>query len=711
MYRLLFCFAVAFLVGSVIIVLPSLTPATTDQSGNWGDYLGGPDRAHYSPLTQITPENVQKLRVAWTYSAPDSGQMQCNALVVDGVLYGVTAAVQAFALDATTGRELWRFGDALKAWHSTSRGVAFWQSPDKADRRILYTLGSNLYALDARTGKPIPGFGEGGHVDLHAGLGPDNAEKFIISNTPGTIAGNLIIMPVRVSEEAGAAPGHVRAFDVQTGKLVWTFRTIPHPNEAGYDTWPKDAYKNPAIGGANCWAGMAYDAKRQIVYVPTGSASFDFYGGNRKGANLYANCLLALDARTGKRLWHFQFMHHDIWDRDLPAPPTLMTVRKNGQLIDVVAQTTKTGYVYVFERATGKPVFPIQEVPMLPSDMPGEAAWPTQPIPTLPAPFARQSLTVHELNAYSVDKDSIRTLFNTIDHRPFAPLNQTTGTLLFPGCDGGAEWGGSAADPNGTLYVNANEMAWIFKLKATPKQDELAHLSPGQRVYTVNCQTCHGPERKGNPKSGFPSLVDLGTRRDRAYVSQIISGGKGMMPGFPQLSGEEKQALLSFLFDQEKKEVGARPAVAKASTKAPEQPYKITGYNRFVDSQGMPAIAPPWGTLTAIDLNTGKHRWQVPLGDVKAVSDKNGGVTTGTENYGGPAVTASGLLFIAATKDEQFRAFDTKTGKVVWQTTLPAAGHATPSVYQVDGKQYVVIACGGGKLGTKKGNQYVAFSL
>ncbi|MBO0949224.1 outer membrane protein assembly factor BamB family protein [Fibrella forsythiae] len=710
MNRLLPALTVVTLTTLCLFALPGLRLADTP-NGDWADYLGGPDRAHYSPLTQITPENVQKLQVAWTYSAPDEGQMQCNSLIVNGILYGVTASVQAFALDAATGRELWRFGDALKAWHSTSRGVAFWQNPAKTDQRILYTLGSNLYALNAQTGKPIPTFGTAGRVDLHAGLGPENGEKFIISNTPGTIAGNLIIMPVRVSEEAGAAPGHVRAFDVQTGKLVWTFRTIPHPAEAGYDTWPKDAYRNPNIGGVNCWAGMAYDARRQIVYVPTGSASFDFYGANRKGANLFANCLLALDARTGKRLWHFQFIHHDIWDRDLPAPPTLLTIRKNGQPIDVVAQTTKTGYVYVFDRVTGKPIFPIRETPVPASDMPGEVAWPTQPLPTLPAPFVRQTLTASQLNSFSIDSDSMRTLFNQVDHRPFAPFNQTSGTLLFPGCDGGAEWGGAAADPNGTLYVNANEMAWIFKLRATPKEDELAHLSPGQRVYTVSCQTCHGPERKGNPKSGYPSLVDISTRRNKAYVSQVVSGGKGMMPGFTQLTGEEKQALLSFLFDEEKKEVSAYPRRAKAGAKAPEQPYKITGYNRFVDSQGLPAIAPPWGTLTAIDLNTGQHRWQVPLGDVTSVSAKNGGTPTGTENYGGPAVTASGLLFIAATKDEQFRAFDTKTGRVLWQATLPAAGYATPSVYQAGGKQYVVIACGGGKLGTRRGNQYVAFTL
>lgn len=674
---------------------------------DWSEYLGGPDRNHYSSLTQINPTNVSQLKVAWTYAAPDSGQMQVNPIIVDNVLYGVTASVQAFALDAATGREIWRFGDPLKTWYSTSRGVTYWR--DGTDKRILYTVGPTLYALDARTGQPILSFGNNGRVDLHTGLGEAAKNKFVISNTPGTLYKDLLIMPVRLSEEADAAPGDIRAFNVRTGKLVWSFHTIPHPGEYGYDTWPKDAYKNTDVGGANCWAGMAVDRQRGIVYVPTGSAAFDFYGGNRKGQNLFANCLLALDAQTGRRLWHFQFVHHDLWDRDPPAPPNLLTVRQNGKTFDAVAQITKSGYVYVFDRVTGKPLFPIQEIQVPKSDIPGEVSWPTQPIPLKPAPFARQLTQLREtdISPFAENRDSLLVRFRRYRKRVFDPPSKV-GSINFPGTDGGAEWGGAAADPTeGILYVNSNEMAWVITLIDTPKQDKLAHLSPGERVYTVTCSQCHGLDRKGNASSGYPSLTDIGNRRDKEYVSGIVSNGKGMMPGFTTLTADEKQALLSFLFNDEKKEVST---VSTTLTAKPYEPYQITGYNKFLDSKGLPAIAPPWGTLNAIDLNTGEYLWKIPFGEEESLK-KQGVPTTGTENYGGPIVTASGLLFIAATKDERFRAFDKKTGKLLWETKLPAAGFATPATYQVGDKQFIVVACGGAKLGAKKGNQYVAFTL
>lgn len=670
----------------------------------WTEYLGGPERNHYSTLTQITPENVKNLQVVWSYSAPDTGQMQVNPIIVDGVLYGVTSAVRAFALEAATGKELWRFGDPMKNFASTSRGIAYWSNG--TDRRILHTIGSNLYALDAKTGQPIPTFGDNGKVDLHTGLPASAKEKFIISNTPGTIFGDLIVMPVRLSEGADAAPGDLRAFNVRTGKLVWSFHMIPHPGEVGYETWPKDAHLNTDVGGANNWSGMSIDRKRGILYVPTGSAAFDFYGGNRKGQNLFANCLLALDARTGKRIWHYQFIHHDLWDRDLPCPPNLMTIRQNDKNIDVVVQATKHGYVFIFDRVTGKPIYPINEIPVPSSELAEEKTWPTQPIPTKPAPFARQShtLTEKDISPYAENRDTLVARFRQHRKERFAPPSKA-GTIIFPGFDGGAEWGGSAADPAGILYVNSNEMAWVLTIVDTPKQDALAHLSPGEKIYTMNCTSCHGADRKGNTRSGYPSLVNIETRRDRAYVAHTISNGRGMMPGFTALSADDKQALVAFLFGDEKKEVGT---VAKVQQ--PYVPYGITGYNKFLDSKGLPAIGPPWGTLNAINLNTGEYLWKIPFGEEKSLKEK-GVPTTGTENYGGPIVTASGLLFIAATKDGMFRAFDKKTGKILWETELPAAGFATPSTYQVNGKQYVVIACGGTKLGTKKGNQYVAFAL
>lgn len=673
---------------------------------DWSEYLGGPDRNHYSSLTQINPENVKNLKIAWTYSTPDSGQMQVNPIIVNDVLYGVTSTVQAFALNAATGKEIWMFGDKSRNGSNTSRGLTYWS--DGEDQRIMHAMGSYLYALNAKTGKPIESFGDGGKIDLRMGLPEVAKNKYMVSNTPGTIFEDLIIMPIRLSEESDAAPGDLRAFNVRTGKLVWTFHTIPYPGEFGYETFPPDAYKNTYTGAANNWSGTAIDRKLGILYVPTGSAGYDFYGGKRKGQNLFANCLLALDVHTGKRIWHYQTMHHDIWDRDLPAPPNLITVKHKGKNIDAVAQVSKQGYVFLFDRATGKPLFPIKEVTAPKSALPGEFPWPTQPIPSKPAPYARQAYTLTEkdISPYAPDHDSLAIKFKGYKKEMFAAPSKE-GTVILPGFDGGAEWGGAAADPSeGILYVNSNEMPWILTMKDTPRESELSLLSPGEKVYTTYCPTCHGPQRKGNAKSGYPSLIDINTRRDRAFVSTIITAGKGMMPGFTMLTADEKQALISFLFGDEKVEANS---VTPASKKT-YLPYQSTGYNKFLDSKGLPAIAPPWGTLNAIDLNTGEYLWKIPFGEVPELKAQ-GYPDTGLENYGGPVVTASGLLFIAASKDGKFRVFDKKTGKLLWETMLPAAGFATPSTYQVNGKQYVVIACGGTKLGTRKGNQYVAFAL
>lgn len=689
------------------VLLISARMFSSDKKSNadmeWPEYLGGSDRNHYSPLTQINTGNAHQLVKAWEYHSLDSGQVQCNPIIVKGILYGVTATNQVFALDAATGKEKWKFKAGKGGGLNTNRGVSYWSNG--TDSRIMYAYESWLYALDAGTGQPVESFGENGRVSLKSGLGETAQDKFVISNTPGTVFEDLIMMPLRLSEGPDAAPGNIQAFNIRTGKLAWVFHTIPHPGEFGYNTWPKDVYKNKEVGAANNWAGMAVDKKRAILYVPTGSAGFDFYGGNRAGQNLFANSLLALDARTGKRIWHFQLVHHDIWDRDIPAPPNLITIKKNGKSIDAVAQVTKAGFVYVFDRVTGKPLFPINEVPVPKSDIPEEKAWPTQPIPTLPKPFARTGITPADINPNSPDRDSLLAIYRSAKKGMFQPFGKTP-TILFPGFDGGAEWGGAAVDPDGIMYVNANEMAWVASLAPTPKDDELANLSPGQKVYTLNCAVCHGPERKGSPRSGYPSLIDIGQRRDREFVSKLVSTGKGMMPGFASITGTEKQALLAFLFGDEKVE-----AVASSPEKSgPYVPYKFNGYNKFIDSKGYPAISPPWGTLTAIDLNTGKHVWQNTLGEFKELTAK-GIAPTGTENYGGPVVTAGGLLFIAATKDGMFRVFEKKTGKLLWQAELPAAGFATPSTYEVNGKQFVVVACGGTKLGTKKGDSYVAFAL
>jgi quinoprotein glucose dehydrogenase len=668
----------------------------------WREYLGNPSRDHYSPLDQINAANVAQLKLAWEYHTGDtSGQMQVNPIIVDGVLYATTASVQVFALDAATGKEIWRFADANeKAWYNTNRGVVYWT--DGSETRILFSTGPWLYALDAKTGKPVRTFGDNGKVSLREGLGPGLENAFIVATTPGAVFENLLIMGSRVSEESDAAPGYIRAFDIRTGKLAWTFHTLPQKGEFGYDTWPDDSIQNR--GAANCWAGMAVDPKRGMVYVPTGSAAFDFYGGGRKGQNLFANCLLALDARTGQRKWHFQFVHHDIWDRDLPSPPVLLTVKHNGRPVDAVAQTTKYGYVYVFNRETGEPLFPINEKPVPASDLTGESAWPTQPLPELPAPYARHKFGPEDINPYSPDKEALLERLNKLRNDDLYAPPSTGGTLLFPGFDGGAEWGGSAADPSGVLYVNANNMPWILTMvEKKPQAAAASNLSAGAQIYQIRCATCHGPDRKGIPGSNAPSLIGLGKRSNRYFVDAVVSNGKGMMPGFGALSSEEKKAVEAFI-------LGEQEESATVKQQDDGIPYSFNGYNRFVNSEGYPAISPPWGTLNAIDLNTGQYKWSVPLGEFKNLTAK-GIPITGTENYGGPVVTGGGLLFIGATKDGLFRAFDQRDGKQLWQTTLPAAAFATPSTYVVKGKQYVVIACGGTKLGTKKGDSYVAYAL
>lgn len=693
-------------------------------AADWAAYLGGPERNHYSTLSQINTSNVTRLRVAWEYCTGDHGEMQCNPIVVKGVLYGLTASNSVFALDAATGRELWRHSPP----HGTSqrnhvlRGVVFWS--DGKDQRILFTSESWLHAIDARTGDPIATFGEGGKTSLKASLGDRAHNKWVVSTTPGAVFEDIIIMPTRVSEGADSAPGFVQAFNVRTGKLAWTFRTIPGPGEFGHETWPKDAHRNINVGGANSWAGMAIDLERATVFAPTGSAAPDFWGGDRKGENLFANCLIALDAHTGRRKWHYQFVRHDLWDRDLPAPPNLVTIQRDGRKIDVVAQVTKSGHVFVFDRDTGKPLFPIEEVAAPPTTMPGDAAHPTQPLPLKPAPFARQTLTGDDISPFAANREALLETFRRARTGAFQPFSLHQDTVLFPGFDGGAEWGGVAVDPDGTLYINANEMACLARMKATPSNEELAHLSPGNRIYDAYCIPCHGADRTGNPAAGIESIVDLGARRSRDEVTGIITSGKGMMPGFPMLSTVDKQLVVDFLLGAEKvedsggssTESGAGPetrATANApSGRIPEAhvPYRLNGYVRFVDSQGYPAISPPWGSLTAIDLNTGEHRWQIALGEFKELTAR-GIPPTGAENYGGPVVTAGGLLFIAATKDGMFRAFDKKSGNLLWEHQLPAAGFATPSTYEIGGKQYVVIAAGGAKLGTMSGDSYVAFAL
>ncbi|RCR67496.1 outer membrane protein assembly factor BamB family protein [Larkinella punicea] len=697
--------------GGCLAFSAALAFQLADVTTDWPEYNGDGSRSHYSPLDQINRTNVKQLKVAWMYASGGADtlrnrtQMQCNPLIIDGVLYGVSANTQAFAVEAAMGKPIWK--TALTDNGGTlSRGVTYWA--DGADQRIFFGAGSWLHALDARTGKLIDGFGDHGRIDLKTGIERPGADHYVVSNTPNTIYKNRIIVGARFSESETALLGDIRAFDTRTGQLVWTFHTIPMKGEAGYETW-SPANPRQRIGAANPWMGMAIDRKRGILYAPTGSAAHDFYGGNRKGNNLYANCLLALDAATGKKLWHYQLVHHDIWDRDPPAPPNLLTITQKGsdgrpRKIDVVALVTKQGFTFVFDRITGKPIFPIKETPFPQEAVSGEQASPTQPIPQRPAPFARQSFTEKEINSFAASRDSLVDVLRKANTGPYVPLTGKM-TVFFPGTDGGAQWGGAATDPEGILYVPSKEVPVYTSLipRQQPSPNAGQQTVAGNAQYQLYCSACHGTDRKGNHDGSYPSLVQVSNRLSRDQVVQVLLKGRGMMPSFSHISPAERDAVVDFLFNK----TAEKPVV---STQKAVIPYQHTGYNRWYDRNGYPVSSPPWGTLTAVDLNTGEHRWQVPLGEYPELT-KKGVPITGTDNYGGPLVTAGGLVFIAASRDEKFRAFDKQTGQVVWEMKLPAAGYATPSTYVVNGKQYIVIACGGGKLNTRSGDRYVAFCL
>lgn len=669
---------------------------------DWPEYNGDGSRSHYSTLDQVTKENVGRLKVAWTYASGGAdtvrnrSQMQCNPIIIDGILYGVSAGIQAFALNAANGRELWK-SNVPDNGGTLSRGVAYWSNGN--DKRIFFGAGKFIYALNATDGSLITTFGENGRINLKTGIERPGADDYVTSNTPGTIYKNLLITGARVNENETALLGDVRAFDTVTGKLVWTFHTIPAAGEPGAETWPPHAREN--FGGANAWAGMAIDRQRGIVFVPTGSAAYDFYGGNRPGNNLYANCLIALDAATGKRIWHYQLVHHDIWDRDPPAPPNLVTVTVRGKRIDAVVQVTKQGYVFVFDRVTGKPLFPIKETAFSFGAIEGEKVSRTQPIPTLPVPFTRQQFTSKDFNTFVADRDSLmRLLRDAQTGSAYIPITSRM-TIFYPGTDGGAQWGGAATDPDGMMYVPAKEIPVYTSLVRKKNQD--GNSATGAQLYQTNCAACHGADKMGNHDGSYPSLANIGKRMTNAQINTVLQSGRGMMPSFSHIPEAERQAIVAFLS-------GKESAVNVMNKVATQVPYQHTGYNRWYDRNGYPVSEPPWGTLTAIDLNTGQRKWQVPLGEYKELTAK-GIQPTGTDNYGGPLVTASGLIFIAASRDEQIRAMDKATGRIVWSAPLPAAGYASASTYSVNGRQYVVIACGGGKLNTKSGDKYVAFAL
>ena len=689
--------------------------SSPDKNTDWGYYLGDPGRNHYTRLNQINPSNVTELRVAWTYRTGDYSkdgrtQIQCNPIIVHGIMYATSPQLDCFALDAATGKEIWRFKPRTDSVFNFSMGVnrgVTWYSEGN-DERIFYVAGNLLFAINASTGRLITGFGKNGIVDIKIGLGSEPEKQYVTGTSPGVIYKDKLILGCRVSEDQISAPGYIRAFNVHTGKIDWLFHTIPRPGEFGYQTWPPEAWKK--IGGVNNWSGMSLDEEKGIVYVPTGSAAFDFYGGNREGKDLFANCILALNAETGERIWHYQTIHHDLWDRDLPAPPNLFTFKRDGKEILALAQVGKSGFIFVFNRITGEPLYPIEEIPVPGSDLRGEKTWPTQPVPKKPSYFSRQFITEDDINDFDPDVklQALQTLKNIRHGRYFIPPS-TEGTLIFPGFDGGGEWGGSAVDPEtGILYINANEMPWIHQMVDLMPESEALLSSAGKLLYQKHCIICHGPDRKGDGKT-YPNITNVKAKYTREDLKKHITNGRGIMPAFNFLSDTEKDELATFVLNPELKPT-KRTGSHEIDSLIKEVPYTHTGYNRWVDKNGNPVITPPWGTLNAIDLNNGERVWRVPLGEFDYLTEK-GIPPTGAENYGGPVVTGGGLIFIGATKDEKFRAFDKKTGKLLWQTKLPYGGYATPAVYAINGKEYVVIACGGGKMGTPSGDEYIAFSL
>ncbi len=780
-------------------IILGICSSAYSQTTDWPVYGGQAAGDHYSALSQINRKNVQQLQVAWKFDAGEEGGLETSPIVIGRVLYAYTATQKVIAVDGASGKLIWKFDSGIKG-KNPIRGLSYWT--DGKEGRIFASVTNFLYALDAHTGNPIPSFGENGRIDLRKDLRGDYRLQSIAMTSPGIIYKDLIIVGGRNPETHPSPPGDIRAFDVRTGVLRWRFHTIPHPDEFGYDTWPKDAWL--VAGAANNWAGMSLDAERGIVYVPTGSPVFDFYGADRVGDDLFADTLLALDAQTGKRIWHFQGVHHDIWDRDFPSPPALVTVRRDGKSVDAIAQTTKQGFLFLFDRTNGKPLFPIEERGFPASNIPGEVTARTQPVPLAPEPFARQLLTADlltdrtsEAHAWAVQE------FSTyLSAGQFVPTGLDKETVNFPCFLGGAEWGGPAVDTKrGVIFINSNEWACVVALT-----ENKPGRSTGERTYHNQCSVCHNDDRKGSPPT-YPSLVDVAQRLSSPQIEATILQGKGRMPGFPSLQGDYLQSLIQYLktsgnppesdvdktkasadkstviagadlyvdkcstchgghregkpptfpalvgvanrlseqqiqdrIHQGKGLMPAFPALAGkelegllnylATAQGPIDPdpdhdaiysataegapmkYRITGSKDFLDPDGYPAIKPPWGTLNAIDLNTGKYVWKIPLGEYPALVAK-GTTNTGTENYGGPIVTAGDVLFIGATVyDKKFRAFDSLTGQLLWETVLPNAAVATPATYMIDGKQYVVVAAGGGKDPKgSSGSVYVSFSL
>jgi quinoprotein glucose dehydrogenase len=704
-----------------VALLAAALLAGSAHSGDWREYGGGPDQSKYVVTKDITKANVSRLAIAWMYPSGDQRAYQFSPVIVRNVMYVLAKDSSLVAIDVITRNELWIHANLRGI---TNRGINYWESRDRKDRRLLFTIEDTLQAIDARTGKSILSFGTNGLVDLRQGLGrdPDTIRR-VASSTPGRIFENLILLGSAPGEAYFAAPGHLRAYDVVTGALVWTFHTIPQPGEYGYDTWPKDAWKY--TGGVNTWGEITLDTKRGIAYFPIASPTYDYYGADRIGANLFSDCLLALDVRTGKRRWHFQTVHHDLWDYDLTAAPQLLTLRKNGRKIDAVAQATKQGFVFVFDRETGAPVWPIEERAVPGSDMPGEQAWPTQPFSTLP-PSGRQVVRVEDLSPYLVsdaERADLRDRIGKARTGQYIPPALAE-TAIVPGAVGGPNWGNTAANPGaGILYLLTQDFPSFYRLREQadrnvaggrghPGPPEPQEIERGEALYKESCAVCHGEDRAGTPAA--PSLLEIGSQISFEQLSRIVLYGSGRMPPLGQMQGDQISDVLAYLGGGPRRPndapatMPAGPVVASGGVPPPQRPPRpqvdpLQPYpagveapaQRFFTDYGLGfpyLLAPPWSSIVAYDLNRGVIKWKRPLGedrDLARSGIKNTGVPRGSGRQG-MIVTSTGIVFSTA-RDGRFYAFDAHDGDVLWSAALPMGSEGLPAIYSVKGKHYIVV--------------------
>jgi quinoprotein glucose dehydrogenase len=680
---------------------------------DWGIYRGDQGANQYSELNQINKENVQQLEQVWQYNTgdhTDRSVFQNNPLMIDGFLYIVSPGGRVIALDAESGRELWAFDARTQAqidsgYSIVNRGLTFWEDDQTGEGRLFFAFEMSLYAINTKTGQLIMTFGNGGSIDLADNLDDELESVSVSATSPGVVFEDYFMLGMRTGEGFGSSPGHIRAWDARTGEFRWIFHTIPKEGELGFDTW--EFVEGEVYGGANPWGGLTVDERRGWVFAATGSGTYDFYGANRKGQNLFANCVLALDARTGKLVWHYQTVHHDIWDMDNPPSPILITINQNGYERDVVVQMTKMGWIFVLDRNTGEPIFPVEERPVPPSTIPGEEAWPTQPHPTKPPALVRQGFSEKDLSDVTPEIHAfVSEIYQKYEGAPmFTPFSLTPRVLL-PGMSGGMEWHGASFDPrNQTLFVNVNEMPNLIDMLTVTTLVDDTGLEPaekGKLLYQANCMACHGVERQGAPPV-IPALQDLSQRSDTDLLTSIRLG-KGTMPPFRNLPADDITALLTFLRNPSAGDVDLTDHETKTV-------YIMDGYKRFFDQFDHPAIKPPWGSLVAVDMNKGEIKWKVPLGEYPDLVVQ-GIRNTGTLNWGGAVATAGDIVFIGATADSKIRAFDSRSGKVLWEHDLPFAGNATPAVFELNGRQFVVICAGGGpKTPVPSGDAVVAFAL